>query len=433
MRHIALLILVLLAACSVSPIPTPIPTSPQASRAPSTTPVPLSPTPLPPSPTPLPRYDLVLTNATLIDGTGAPPMPNAAVAILGDRIVAVGRAAELIFSPDTPRHDLNGASILPGFINAHAHTSGLSDEDLRAWTRAGITTVRDLGGSPAEVIARRDRIAAGADPSLPRLVVAGPLVTVDNSFSTQIYGPGDQLLLVHGPEDARVKISALLDEGVDLIKIAVSGRTDIRADELSDEEVAAICATAAERGVRVVAHVDRAVALRRAVLNGIGEAVHSPRDRIPDDLIQLMVERGVGLVPTIDVYESLAEGRGAAAEWRRSTMPVMYDNLRRFVAAGGNLALGDDYGGAPNMLPGMPIAEIEHWAAAGIDPMTIIVAASAGGTRATGLESVVGTVEPGMVADILVVDGNPLTDINALTRPLLVLHNGQPVTGSPLP
>jgi imidazolonepropionase-like amidohydrolase len=274
------------------------------------------------------------------------------------------------------------------------------------------------------MLARRNAIAAGDLVGVPRLVVAGPLVTVRGSFSVAFGGEDDRLLLVDGPDDARAKVGALLDRGVDLIKIVVSGRSDISYAELSNAEIAAISEVARARGVRVAAHVDRAVALRRAVENGVSDIAHSPRDRIPDDLIRLMVKRGVALVPTIDVYESLAEGRGNVAEWRRSTMLVMYDNLRRFAAAGGILAFGDDYGGAPGMRLGMPIAEAEHWAAAGISPMALIVAATKGGAIVCGLESEIGTLEVGKRADILAVDGDPLRDLSALTRPLLVLRDG---------
>lgn len=167
MRTLLLLIIVLLAACEAPPAePTLAVRAPTAAAAAPPLAAPsLSPafvvtattvsrsTSAPPTATPLPRYDLVLTGATLIDGTGTPPVPDATVAILDGRIAAVG--ATLAYRADTPVRDLAGATLMPGFINAHAHTAGLDDEELRAWTRAGITTVRDLGGPLAEVTARR--------------------------------------------------------------------------------------------------------------------------------------------------------------------------------------------------------------------------------------------------------------------------------------
>lgn len=429
-----------LAACAAPPATAPaapLPTAalasptatsapPTAAPAPTASPAPTA-TQAPPTATPLPAYDLVLQGGTLIDGTGAPPLPDAAVAIRDGRIAAVGQAADLVYGPDTPVRDLAGATIMPGFINTHVHTVGLSDEEMRAWARAGVTTVRDLGGPTAFMLAQRDAIASGRLPGLPRLLVAGPLVTVPDSFSVHLPAEEAWLLLVDSPAEAREKINALIDSGVDLIKIVTSGRTDTHFAELTEDEIAAISEVAHARGLRVSAHVDRAVSMRRAVLNGADDIAHSPRDRLPDDLIQLMVERGVALTPTIDVYEALAEGRGIGDDWRRYTAPIMYDNLRRFAAAGGLLAFGDDYGGVPDMALGMPIEEARHWLRAGIDPLALIVAATKGGAIVCGLEDQIGTLEIGKRADILVVDGDPLEDIAALTRPLLVLRDGAAV------
>jgi imidazolonepropionase-like amidohydrolase len=291
--------------------------------------------------------------------------------------------------------------------------------------RAGITTMRDLGGVLETVVARRDAIRASNDPSLPRLVVAGPIMNVLGSYSTEIYGISDEIAIVSGPEDAQAEVNRILDGGADLIKLAVSGRTDVNYAELSEAELSAIIEAAHGRGVHVAAHVDRASALRRAVAAGIDSAVHSPRDRIPDDLIAQMVEQQVGLIPTIAVYEGLARERGNLADWRRSIQPVMYDNLRRFVAAGGLLAFGDDYGGAPGMTLGMPIEEINHWMAAGLSPMQIIVAATRDAATMLGLEQELGQVKVGYQADLLIVAGDPLQEISALNQPTLVIHAGQ--------
>jgi imidazolonepropionase-like amidohydrolase len=407
---------------TAAPRPAALPTTPPARPAPTATP--LAPTARPlPTARRAPAYDLVLVGGTLIDGTGAPPLPNAVIAIRDGRIAAVGPANGAMFAPGTPTRDVRGKTILPGFVNAHAHTDGLATDELKAWTRAGVTTIRDLGGPREELIVRGAEVSTRNDPALPRLLVAGPIITVPGGHPIPVYGPSDEVLTVSGPQDARAKVNELLDAGADVIKIAVSGRTDVRWPELSDEEIGAITEAARARGAPVAAHIDRASALRRAVEHGIGDAAHMPRDRIPDDAIALMVERRVALVPTIDVYEALAEERGNAAEWRRATLPVMYDNLRRFAAAGGILALGDDYGN-PGIELGMPLAEIGHWLAAGLSPMQVIVAATRGGAEVCGLAGEIGTVQAGKAADLLVVDGDPLTEIEALGRVVLVIHGG---------
>ena len=133
------------------------------------------------------------------------------------------------------------------------------------------------------------------------------------------------------------------------------------------------------------------------------------------------------MTPTISVYEDLARHRHNDAVWRKRMLPLMYDNLRRFVAAGGILALGDDYGGVPEMPTGMPMAELLHWQSAGLSPQQIIEASTRGSALAIGLEAELGTVEVGKVADLLVVQGDPLADLHALARPLLVVHDGRVV------
>jgi imidazolonepropionase-like amidohydrolase len=414
---------------TVQPSVTPPPVG-QPTIQPSVTPPPAEPTAAPIATAtpvaPLPRYDLLLTGGTLIDATGAAPLPDAEIAILGGRIVAIGQAGQIAHSPDTPVRDLSGATVMPGFIDAHVHVSGLSEDDLRRWTRAGVTTVRDLAGPLEERVPLRDSIRARNDPSLPRLLVSGPIVTVAGGYPLGVVDNKLRVagIIVSGPDDARAKINALADAGVDQIKIAVSGRTDVSWPELSDAEIAAIAETARARGLPISAHVDRASALRRAVLNGISDAAHSPRDRVSDEVIGLMVQRGVGMVPSIAVYEGLARSRGKAVEWRRLTLPVMYDNLRRFAAAGGTLALGADYGGVPGMTIGMPMEEIGHWIAAGLSPQQVIEAGTRGSAAVAGLGDELGTVEPGKIADLLVVQGDPLSDIGALARPLLVIHGG---------
>jgi imidazolonepropionase-like amidohydrolase len=369
--------------------------------------------------------DLALVGGTLIDGRGGLPVPNAVIMLRGDRIINVGTTATLRVPAGTPIHDLRGKTILPGLINAHVHTSSLPTEALKGWPRAGVTTVLDLAGPPRQLLERRRMLTTSNDPAYPRLLVAGPFITVPGGHPIPHIGLTDEVVVVRGPADARAKVSALLDAGVNMIKIVVSGRTDMKWPELSNEEIAAITSTAHARGIRVVAHIDRASAMRRAVENGIDDAVHMPRDRMPDDVIALMVKHNVTLVPTIDVYEGLAEGRGIGDDWRKLTLPIMQDNLRRFIAAGGTLALGDDYGGHESVALGMPMAEIEHWQRAGVAPMQILVAATQGSARLTGLSKQLGTIQPGMLADLLVVNGDPLKNMATLNNPSLVIRNGK--------
>jgi len=137
------------------------------------------------------------------------------------------------------------------------------------------------------------------------------------------------------------------------------------------------------------------------------------QDPLPDALVEEMVERGIYWVPTLELWQGVGLGPAAVA------------NLARFVAAGGQVALGTDYAGysLPFQL-GMPTTEMELMAKAGMTPMQIIVAATRNAAYVSGIAGQVGTLEPGKAADILVVDGDPLTDLTALSKVRLVLRDG---------
>ena len=159
------------------------------------------------------------------------------------------------------------------------------------------------------------------------------------------------------------------------------------------------------------------------------DAAHAPRDTIPNSVIREMVERVVTLTPTIDVYQKIAEDKSEAADWNATTLAIMYDNLRRFVEAGGTLALGDDFGN-PGVELEMPMDEIEHWKAAGLTSMQTIIAATRGGATVGGLQDDIGTLQTSKTADIFVVNRDPLVDIQALEKVQIVVHDGKIVSST---
>ena len=353
---------------------------------------------------------LVLVNGRLIDGTGSDPIPDAVVALKGERIVAVGTREQVIISPHTPTIDVQGATILPGFINTHVHEA-YNRESLEAWAQAGVTTVRDLGnnGTPSDLFAFRDEVSP--DPKYARLVAAGPMVTVPGGYGRQP---------VTSPQDARQTITSLLDEGADLIKIAIEddlqGRTWAM---LSAEEIRAIVDTAHARNIPVSAHISRSRHLALALETGVDDVAHMIVDDLPDELIEGLIEAGVYWEPTLELWQCVSALHGLG--WDTTAI----DNLRRFSQAGGKVALGTDYAGyrCPFDL-GMPMTELELMRKAGMAPLQIIVAATRNAAHVCNLEEELGTLEPGKLADILVVEGNPLEDLNALTNVRMVIHNG---------
>jgi enamidase len=335
---------------------------------------------------------------TVIDGTGAEPQADVAVVIQGSRIVAVGPTTEIDIPTQGLIFDLHDATILPGLINTHVHNA-YQPRNLSAWVQEGVTTVRDLGAPlGSSYFSRRDELRA--NPDYARVVAAGPIVTVPGGYPTSRIS----CLTVSSPEDARHKTAQLLAGGADVIKISIeSGGGPI----LSPAEIDAIVEIAHESNIPVTAHVTKSRDLKRALAAGIDDIAHMVTDRASRSLIRQMVESGTYWVPTLVALN--VEGA---------------ENLGRFVAAGGNVALGSDAGYLPGLKVGLPMDEIRSMQEAGMTPMEIIVASTHNAAQVCRLEGVLGTLEVGKLADILVVEGNPMEDIYALERVRLVMHGG---------
>jgi imidazolonepropionase-like amidohydrolase len=374
------------------------------------------------TPTPAPAPTLALVNGTLIDGTGAPPIPDAALVIANGHIVAVGPRAAVTIPPEAQTIDVAGGTILPGFINAHVHQA-FRVQYLAAWADAGVTTVLSLGdftGSPddwgqwarplteggvlptPQNFIRRDTVLDR--PDYARVVAAGPIVTVEGGYPSAVLP--DLVLAVSSPEDARRRVEALLEAGADVVKISLE-----TGPLLSPEEVQAIVAVAHERGTIVLAHVTRAEYVAMALEAGVDAAAHMAVDPLPADLIDRMVSDHMAVIPTLAVAEALGDlGSGVG-------------NLRRFVQAGGTVALGDDYSNIGIEL-GMPMRDMELMLEAGMTPMQIIQAGTSRGAQVCNLDGVVGALEQGRIGDVLVVEGDPLQDIHALADVLYVIKDG---------
>jgi Tol biopolymer transport system component/imidazolonepropionase-like amidohydrolase len=361
------------------------------------------------SSTPVPPA-IALVNGVLIDGTGAKPVPDAVVVIREGRLETVGPADQVEVPADAQVIDVQGGTILPGFFNTHVHEA-YDAGHLAAWAQAGVTTVRDLSpffGSPQGlqmVYALRD--AVDSHPAYARIIGSSPLINPPDGYVP--------FMPVTSPEDARVKVNAVLDAGADLIKVAFEdslpeGRRPVL---LQLPEARTIVETAHARGVPVVAHVTLARHLELAVEAGVDEVTHMIRDALPDELIARMIEQGIYWSPTMELWQGVGMGLGTG------------NNLRKFVEAGGLVVLGTDYAGysMPFQL-GMPMMEIELMAKAGMAPMDIIVAATRNAAIVSNRGADLGTLEPGKIADILVVNGDPLNDLQALLDVQLVLRDG---------
>ncbi len=365
------------------------------------------PTPTGPASTARPPVTLALVGGALIDGTGAPAIENAVVLISGDRILAAGSASAVRVPAGVRTIDVHGGTILPGFINAHVHR-GFSEPNLSAWAAGGVTTVRDESTSSSQVAGLRDlRARIGRNPGLARLISAGSMLGLPGGY-------GD--LTVDSTDAALQAVDQEIDQGADAVKVALedgyAGRTGL--PKPSPEFLRAVVQRAHSRGLPVSGHLTQAAYVQGLLDAGVDDIGHVPYDAVPDAVLRQMVDQGVYLVPTFTVFRNYGANVDGCA-----------DNVRRFVALGGKVALGNDYGGGPGEFElGIPMYEIETMATAGMTPMQVIQAATLNAAHVVGLDGVVGTVTAGRAADILVVGGNPLDDIQVLRNVRTVVHAG---------
>jgi imidazolonepropionase-like amidohydrolase len=324
----------------------------------------------------------------------------------------VGPRMQVKIPADAQIIDVQGGAILPGFINAHVHNA-YSYTNLVLWAIAGVTTVRDLGAPCSDsddcqmYLKARDNL--NAQPKNARLVAVGPLVTVPNGYPLAFQNFAS--LTITSPNDAQQKVGQLLDDGADGIKIVIESGFPT----LSFEETTAIVAIAHERHTWVSVHLTFSVDLEQAVKAGVDDVAHVVIDPLPEEWLQRMIADDIYLVPTLKAMEILNLPSRPHDE---------VTNLHRFVAAGGKVALGSDAGYIQGLKVGMPLDEILELKAAGMTPMQIIVAATKNAAHVCGLENELGTLEEGKTADVFVVSGDPLQNLEALANVQLVIHDG---------
>lgn len=373
--------------------------------------------------------DLLLINGFLIDGNGGTPIRNASIGICNGKITYIATTEEQ--QPMTAKItiDLHGASVMPGLINVHTHAGfkhvngqvcrDFHEEYLMACIKEGITTIRDEGmlcdSSLQEVMnKKRERDAAGI---YPRILTTGKFFSAPGGYG------GQAPIAIKTVEQAREKVNEVLDLGIDMIKTVLEDGMDpstFGLPKLSDELLQAICSEAHTRGAKVSAHVTQAYNLLRLVDAGIDDAAHMVYDPLSDELIQRMVNKGIYIIPTLTVLKLIQD------KYSAPLLEQGKENLRRFVQAGGKIAFGDDFieEEQPWYRWGMPYMELQLLAEAGLSPMEIISAATKNSAEVCGMAKLLGTLEVGKLSDILVVEENPLENLDNIRKVLMVIKDG---------
>lgn len=377
---------------------------------------------------------LLLLNATIIDGTGAPPRPGMAIVVRDGHIAQVVPMSEVI-DGQTARIDLAGRWVLPGFIDAHAHIQ--SPVAAERALLSGVTTVRVLGDAYLRGLGTRDLIRGGHVRG-PEMLVAGaivrpvlgePVINPFPQFGRYLNEP------LHGAESVSEVVRALLERGADVIKVGASERaglmsTDPRRTELDEDEIRAAVYEAGRVGKFVAAHAHAAEGVHAAVLAGVRSIEHGTYTR--DDTLELMLQHGTYFVPTLAVMSPLADPPGLSADaidmhlrtWHMQS--ALQAAVRKAHAMGIPIATATDgsYGEGEETARIRVQSEIEELLALDFTVLEAITAATSTAARLLGVEDRTGRVAEGLEADLLVFDRDPLVDPRVLYEPLLVLNDG---------
>jgi imidazolonepropionase-like amidohydrolase len=381
---------------------------------------------------------IIISGARLIDGRGGPPIENSVVVVEGDRIVAAG-PRDSFRPPAGETFNAQGLTLLPGLIDAHYHRGNVKLPNM--FLNNGVTSVRDPGAWNQSY----EPVSKLGVP-IPRLFLTGPhLDTAPPAYP-------QNSLLVNDPEEARAVVHRLVDEGATALKVYF---------RLPLATIRAVCEAAHQRNIPVTAHLEivRADDAIEAGLDGIehvtsvGTAIADPmeaerfRQAVTADnkarnegryqlwskidfdsprvgrLIDLMARRGVFFSPNLGVFERRAGERGATEMHAKAC-----ENMRRFTGmarkAGVRVVVGS-HSNVPYAETGWAYhREMELMVESGMTPMEVIVGATLDNAKFFRADARIGSIEPGKLADLVLVEGDVLRDIGAMRQVRRVMLNG---------
>jgi imidazolonepropionase-like amidohydrolase len=374
---------------------------------------------------------LVLTNANVIDGISATPLRNVSIVIRDGQVESIGALSQV--PAGAAALDLKGRWVVPGFVDAHVHITDM--RAARSALASGVTTARSMGVNHFADVGIRD-LNHGGEADLPDVVAAGYHVRPRPAEDFFLDFPKMRDLMggVSGPANVRRMVRAMIDRGADVIKIMATERaglpdTDPRKRVFSDEELAAAVDEARKSGVYVAAHAHGDEGARAAVRAGVLTIEHGTY--LSDETLALMKERGACLVPTIATVQDLIDPGGdydnpALAVRGRAMLPRIREVTAHAWKMGVKIVAGTDTGYGPASSRRIP-HEVMELVGIGMPPMDAIKSATSISADCLGVGTRTGSLRPGMEADLVVIDRDPLADISALQDALAVVNNGRVV------
>ena len=392
----------------------------------------------------------ILKAARLIDTAAEAVQEQAAILLEGNTVRQIG-TAETVHAPEgasVQEIDYGDATILPGLVDSHVHLNGIGDgragdelvtlpdevltvqsaQNARRHLYSGVTTLRDCGAKNSTTFMLRQAVDLGIVPA-PRLILAGrPVAIIGGHLS--YFGTA-----ATGVDECRAAVRQLIKEGADFIKITATGGSTRTSHPLRPsfnvEELRAICDEAHRFGKHAAAHCASSQGMANSLDAGIDTIIHGVHkdpdgaDTYRPDITERIAEQGVFVNPTLgqgvarirmlEDMQSLTTAQQAELDAARHTSDARMDHFARMRDAGVVMAAGSD--SAWSYYPmGDYQTDIEAHAMAGMSNMEAIVSATRDAARSCCIDSLVGTLDPGKQADVLVVNGNPLDDLADLRQ-----------------
>jgi imidazolonepropionase-like amidohydrolase len=395
---------------------------------------------------------LVIRSVRVVDGLGR-TLPHATVLIKGDRIAAVGDTRRVSAPRGAVRIDGRGLTLLPGLMDCHVHLCLGGDADVvqtvqqddpsltllkaarhaRRTLEAGFTTVRDVGFRDHSIFQLKRAIESGLLPG-PRIAAAGRVICMPGGHARFIGQEAD------GPDAVVAAVQAQIDAGAEVVKFIASGGvltpgTSPDSAQMTPAELAAGMAAARRAGRRVAAHAHSAQGMKNAVRAGAHSIEHATL--MDEEAAGLMKAHGTVMVPTLSALATTAGcglscGVPESAVAKAKAMVARHKTSFRMAhRAGIAIAMGTD-AGTPFNHHGENAQELERMVALGMTPMEALVASTSAAASLIGIADRVGAVEPGKLADLVLVRGNPLSRIALLQdreRIVGVMQGGTFVAG----